>query len=1341
MKMNGILHVVDFKTEQIVSAIQPDDYWDDKRHWELKNNVDTLDFTVFDNTKHAATLMQQNLVLKEVRDGHIVPYVITEIEKNSNNRSVTVYASGEWILLAKAGYIMPQRIESKTVNEFIDMALPGTKWKRGRTEYAGFHTMTIDEPISPLKFLKDIASLFDLEIVYRCEVAGSQVVGRYVDMVKRRGRVTGKEVTLGKDLKGIVRRENSQNICTALFGFVRGENEKIITVENINNGLPYIVDNDAFQRWSENGQHKFGFYTPETEDLNMTDKRLMTLMEIELKKRINSSVSYEVDAQDISRVLGLAHEEINEGDTIRIKDTGFTPKLYLEARAIAADESFTDPTQDKYVFGDYREIVDPNEELRKLYNKIRGSLGSKANKELLEQLEKLAEQAKGEAEQAIRESQAAKDLSEKLKENIEQNMVEIIESANPPTTNLKPNKTLWRDINGRPGILKIWTGAVWETVAPDIEPLKQEIESTKTELNKKVEVVQNEQGEVNQKIVEMEKTNVGFKTSIEELTKQGNEIGDKVNTIEHTVEGTQQTITDIQSTTDTLTKTTNEMKQTVDTNSSTIQKVQQDQSIISKDVTQVKQAVGSLETTVKNVTEAQTEQGQVISQQSSQIKQLSNEVSSKVTAKQVEEYIGGIGSQNKLINAIFTEKKIDDRGNELSKTPSYKGWKVYSGAGGIVQPDSSLTKDNDYTIKVQVSDQPDNKYYGISQTIPCQPGEQLVASVYIYTKDKSVIDQSGALELKFNNGSTHIKQFSKEFEFVNHNWVRIVLPVTAPNEPITQVEFRLQLRRNGEIWFAHPMLQNGTKPSSFFPNPKDLTNYQETLDKLADKVATEEFNKKTTELSSAIEQTNESIKSKVEKTEVYTKEQANEQFATNAYVKTMESVIEQNAEEINLRVKSGEIAAALNMTHQQVLINANKINLVGHVTAQHIKGQVLEGVKLKTSADPQTGRYIEISQRNIFFYDDKNEKRVYLGFYNRPDGGLQPTFMLGRGAGDADKLSGTMALTQIVPKINGQYDYSRAVGQLEMITYYNANENAFSSDNYIRFWRQNSGMTIFAAGQLLLESNNLIDISTNWTHSEGKNIQLKATRNFYAEAHNVVDLRANNGFFFPDSKGQWIFPKKDLNPGKNSIAFFDNGSDADLRLAYIRIRSSHIHEYSNKVQFIRSGDSSTKYAPIEIGALRIYKQDNIATGNIWAEGKIYSEGSPVTSSKKLKTNIRDVDFSPLEKVMSLELKQYNRKHEIPTLYKMRENKPSDKTEPYTINDIRTEYGFIADYTDEVFKDDEVEAIELYALSSISAGAIKELNIKLEQEKKELQNRITALEDLVQKLINEKTEQQ
>lgn len=56
---SGDLHVVDFKTNQIVSAIQPKDYWNDKRHWEIKNNIDTLEFRVFENT-----IMQQHLYSK-----------------------------------------------------------------------------------------------------------------------------------------------------------------------------------------------------------------------------------------------------------------------------------------------------------------------------------------------------------------------------------------------------------------------------------------------------------------------------------------------------------------------------------------------------------------------------------------------------------------------------------------------------------------------------------------------------------------------------------------------------------------------------------------------------------------------------------------------------------------------------------------------------------------------------------------------------------------------------------------------------------------------------------------------------------------------------------------------------------------------------------------------------------------------------------------------------------------------------------------------------------------------------------------------------------------------------
>ncbi|MGQ7173527.1 hypothetical protein ACUOCP_52095, partial [Escherichia sp. R-CC3] len=79
------------------------------------------------------------------------------------------------------------------------------------------------------------------------------------------------------------------------------------------------------------------------------------------------------------------------------------------------------------------------------------------------------------ASNAKKESEAAKTLAEKVQENIKNNTVEIIEAKNSPTTGLKPNKTLWRDMsNGKPGILKIWTGTAWESVVPDVESIKKD---------------------------------------------------------------------------------------------------------------------------------------------------------------------------------------------------------------------------------------------------------------------------------------------------------------------------------------------------------------------------------------------------------------------------------------------------------------------------------------------------------------------------------------------------------------------------------------------------------------------------------------------------------------------------------------------------------------------------------------------------------------------------------------------------------------------------------------------------------------------------------------------------
>ncbi|QWH60209.1 hypothetical protein EXW39_08500 [Bacillus mycoides] len=1464
---SGTLHVVDFKTEQIVSTIQSKDYWDDKRHWEIKNNIDLLDFKTFDRTEHAITLQQQNLVLKEVRDGRIIPYVITETEKNSDNRSITTYASGAWVQIAKSGIINPQRIESKTVNEFIDMALLGMKWKRGNTEYAGFHTMTIDEFIDPLTFLKKIASLFDLEIQYRVEVVGSRIVGWYVDMVEKRGRETGKEVELGKDLVGVKRIEHSRDICTALVGFVRGEEEKVITVESINNGLPYITDSDAFQRWNEYGKHKFGFYTPETEEQNMTPQRLMTLMKTELKKRVNTSVAYEVEAQSIGRVFGLAHELINEGDTIKIKDTGFTPKLYLEARVIAGDESFTDPTQDKYVFGDYREIVDPNEELRKLYNKVLASLGNKANKELLEQLEKLAEEAKKESQQAIKESQVAKDISEKLKENIENNMVDIIEAKNPPTTGLKPNKTLWRDIsNGKPGILKIWTGTAWELVVPDTAPLQKSIKDAEKDINTLKETVKdmpdktwlnqqfegkadkegvytkdwvnnnligkqvyetNRKGDI-EKLTETttiaERTakeiiNKAEKTEITTLNNNLKQVTQTANTAKQTAEENTNTITNLQTTVNNIsvgsinlasgsetglnkpnvtgtwadnkqmtvsdkvnyrnkiftvsflftgkmtklntncwfgvetaityadgeqewksiradgklslnveykdeplyvtfktkdkdvtkitfyysgrnidgnlnshhakfeegnirttwqtaneeitsksdfTKTTNEIKQTLDTNSQTISKVQQDQGTMQSTLNRVEQTTNSNSQTITALTETQTDQGKLIQQNTNEIKQTKDSLSSKISETQMKAYVGALGSINQLFNTEFKDKKVDANGNVVNETPSLTKWsKIGNVTGTTIDVVTDRKHDGYNAIRINAAGLNSDNYTGISQSagVPLDSGDY-VYSAWVYTVDKNTIANGAVIRIGFYNGATQISYVQTEIKesLVNGSWVLVNVTAKAPATGFTNIRADIWIRRNGTIWVSQPQLQQGKEPSVFMPNPKDITNYKELVDLVADKIAKSDFDTVTKNMQTEIRQNTGEIDLRAKATEVYSKKDADTKFA---YVVDMEAAINLTNQNINSRVKKGDVISQINQSAEEILIQAGRINLKGYVTAEHIKGQVLEGVTLKTSGN----RFVEINKQDMKIFD-LDKPRGYMGFMETDDGSIQPALVLGS---DNRKFTGTGSfyIYQKTPRINGTEQPSKAFATFGLSKGENAAGNNIWS-SYIQMQNDGGHLYAYADGRLYFDClNDIVFNSVGWAPGYGK-----------------FSVTTTEPHYFENNYGEFHFDRKSTG---NSIYFANGANDHDLVLGRVMIRSSLVSGYDTGLQI--KDIFGNGWRDIELRTLRA-KENISASGRMWAQEFIPN------SSRTLKTDIEDLPFSALDKINSVNIKRYHFIRDV-------ERFESGESITLPIN-----YGMIAEDSDDVFTTPQKDAVTLYSSVAISIQAIQEVDFKV-----------------------------
>lgn len=1326
---SGELHVVDFKIEQIVASIQPADYWGDKRHWEIKNNIDTLEFQVFDNTRHSSTLMQQNLVLKEVRDGRIVPYVITEIEKNSDDRSVTTYASGEWIQLAKAGIIPPQKLEGKTVMEMVDIALAGTKWQKGNLEYASFRSMTIDEFIDPLSFLKKIASLFELEIQYRAEVVGSQVVGRYVDMVKKRGRETGKEITIGKDLMGIKRIENSQNICTALLGFVKKEGGEFITITEINKGVPYLVDNDAFQRWNEKGQHKFGFYSPETENDDMDAKRLMTLMNTELKKRVNSSVSYEVEAQSIGRVFGLAHELNNEGDTIRIKDTGFTPKLYLEARAIAGDESFKNPLQDKYVFGDYHEIVDPNDELRKIYNRILSSLGNK--QEMIDQLDKLVKEANETASNAKKESEAAKTLAEKVQENIKNNTVEIIESENPPTTGLKPYKTLWRDIsNGKPGILKIWTGTAWESVVPDVESVKKEtldqvnkdIETTKTELHQKVQEAQkqatgqfnevqqglqgvsrtisdieNKQGEIDKKVTKFEQDSSGFKTSIESLTKKDTEVSNKLNTVESTVEGTKKTISDVQQTTNDLKKTTTEIEEKAG---------------------KITEKLTSLETREVNVR---------------------NYVNNADFSNGTNSWVGITNSTLlKFIDVNIPEAPAIKKGLQITSNKAFIHQKlpvdVFKKKKGIAScyiNVSSFTPGTDYPRLYMrfTYDQngTEKQYYAILKqqevtngwiriSIPFDTtgytGELKEVRVNIATADTTTIDatftgimvtfgdlieswnlspEDGVTQGIFQSKTTEIEKsvdgvkttvtnvqnsqagFEKRMSNVEQTADGLSSTVSNLNNVVSDqgkklTEANTKLEQQATAIGARVELKQVEDYVAGFkiPELKQTVNQnkQDLLDELANKLATEQFNQKMTLIDNRFTINEQGINAAAKKTEVYTKTQADGQFAKDSYVRDMESRLQLTEKGVSISVKENDVIAAINMSKENIKLNAARIDLVGKVNAEWIKAGLLSGCQIRTS---NTDNYVSLDDQFIRLYE-KGVARAFLGHYRRADGAVQPTFILGSDE-KTNAPAGTLFMSQAGAGWSGAY---ARIGISDGI------------------------------------ENNEVQRSVYWE----------------MQRNGLSVLNANDYHVFYAGNGSWYFRRGKTGLYQTSLVVEDNSIDSDLRLPNVTIRNSRAAGYTGVIQL---------KSPV--------------TQNGW--GAI--QGNFMTPSlREYKSNIRDVSFSALEKIRNLRIRQFNYKNAVNELYQKREEKaPNDP--PLTTEDIKTYYGLIVDESDEAFIDESGKGIHLYSYASLTIKALQELeenqNVKIqEMERKHneeitlIKNKLASLENLVQKLINEKLEQ-
>ncbi|WP_273379141.1 phage tail spike protein [Symbiobacterium thermophilum] len=362
-----MIHITDGRTDQIVSFIDEEQFWDDKHTKSLKDTLETFDFTTFADKRFSEYLAERNRVIIPDEDGEYIEFIIENTRKfhSADGFFVEVYTSASYIELAKAKVIEPQTTPAWTAKQHAEMALSDTEWEIGTVDFAGSRTITIESYTNPYSYLKQVANEFGLELHFRVETDGNKVTRRYVDLVERVGGWNGREVEFGKDLIGIERKEDFSNVVTALVG-IGPEREDGTRLQ------VFVEDKDALARWGRNGKHLIEVYEPESADVNMTLERLRSLTEVELSKRINSVVEYTADVADLEKVPGLEHEKFRFGDTIRIKDTAFTPPLYLEARVHTVERSIKRDGQKTVTLGDYIEYTE--EDVTAIWRALRSQI-------------------------------------------------------------------------------------------------------------------------------------------------------------------------------------------------------------------------------------------------------------------------------------------------------------------------------------------------------------------------------------------------------------------------------------------------------------------------------------------------------------------------------------------------------------------------------------------------------------------------------------------------------------------------------------------------------------------------------------------------------------------------------------------------------------------------------------------------------------------------------------------------------------------------------------------------------------------------------------------------------
>ncbi|HGH5466320.1 TPA: phage tail spike protein [Staphylococcus pseudintermedius] len=363
-----MIHVMNFKGEIVDFIAQSDSAVIQAVHKrDINERIETFDFTIL--SERTTYMQERNRIVIQDKNGQYREFIIDRISADIEGYTEVETVASYLEDITKARPYAPGKLEKMTTKQALSDVLKDTGWQvSDATEYDGLRTTSWTSYQTRYDVLLQLCTTYKMMADFYIEVGSNRVDKRLVVLRKRNPLFKGKEITYGKDLTGLKRTVDFSEIKTALLCVGPEPEEGKKRVELV------VKDDESQAKYGLPGRYNWGIYEPETEDQNMTEKRLRTLGTTELNKRKSEVITYEVTAIDIEKEY--KHEIVNLGDMVRIKNRDFTPPLYVEAEVISEEYDLISKDV-TYGFGTYKEFKESD--LRSSFDRKLDAIRQKVN--------------------------------------------------------------------------------------------------------------------------------------------------------------------------------------------------------------------------------------------------------------------------------------------------------------------------------------------------------------------------------------------------------------------------------------------------------------------------------------------------------------------------------------------------------------------------------------------------------------------------------------------------------------------------------------------------------------------------------------------------------------------------------------------------------------------------------------------------------------------------------------------------------------------------------------------------------------------------------------------------